>query len=104
MNIDGVKGKLDFEVIEIIDNIDPYPDLMGIDWAFDNLVILKLKKREMVFDSEDLRVAVPLDICKGEQYFELVREDLDKVDLNHFYKVTMRCEDYINPTTDGNLN
>jgi hypothetical protein len=31
VNIDGVKTKVDFEVIEIMDDSDPYPTLLGID-------------------------------------------------------------------------
>jgi hypothetical protein len=36
VNIDGVKNKAYFEVIVIMDESDPYPSLLGIDWAFDN--------------------------------------------------------------------
>jgi hypothetical protein len=35
VNIEGVKMKDDFEVIEIMDDFDPYPALLGIDWAFE---------------------------------------------------------------------
>jgi hypothetical protein len=31
VNIEGVKTKVDFEVIEIMDESDPYPALLGID-------------------------------------------------------------------------
>jgi hypothetical protein len=48
VNIEGVKTKVDFEVIEIMDESDPYPTLLGIDWAFDNNVVLNLKKRQDV--------------------------------------------------------
>jgi hypothetical protein len=44
VNIEGVKMKDDFEVIEIMDDFDPYPTLLGIDWAFKNNVVLNLKK------------------------------------------------------------
>jgi hypothetical protein len=44
VNIDGVKTKVDFEVIEIMDDSNPYPALLGIDWAFDNNVILNMKQ------------------------------------------------------------
>jgi hypothetical protein len=45
VNIEGVKTKVEFEVIEIMDDSDPYPALLGINWAFDNNVALNLKKR-----------------------------------------------------------
>lgn len=40
IDIDGVKTFADFEVIEIVDDSCPYPALLGIDWAFDNLAVL----------------------------------------------------------------
>jgi hypothetical protein len=45
VNIKGVKTKVDFEVIKIMDESDPYPALLGIDWGFDNDAMLNLKKR-----------------------------------------------------------
>jgi hypothetical protein len=35
-----VNTKDDFEVIEIMDYSDPYPEFLGIDWALDNNVVL----------------------------------------------------------------
>jgi hypothetical protein len=34
VNIEGVKTKADFKVIKIMDESNPYPALLGIDWAF----------------------------------------------------------------------
>jgi hypothetical protein len=45
VNMEGMKKKADFEVIEIMDDSDPYHALLGIDWAFDNNAMLNLKKR-----------------------------------------------------------
>ena len=45
IDIDGVWSLADFEVIEIIDDSNPFPALLGIDWAFDNLAIINLKKK-----------------------------------------------------------
>jgi hypothetical protein len=36
VNIDGVHSVAYFEVIEIVDNSQPYPMLMGLEWAFEN--------------------------------------------------------------------
>jgi hypothetical protein len=44
VNIEGMKTKVDFKVIDIMDESDPYPTLFGIDWAFENNVVLNLKK------------------------------------------------------------
>jgi hypothetical protein len=44
VNVEGVKTKPDLKVIEIMDDSGPYPSLLGIDWDFDNNVVLNLKK------------------------------------------------------------
>ena len=45
VDIDGVSTLADFEVIEIIDDSNPYPALLGIEWAIDNDAVINLKKR-----------------------------------------------------------
>ena len=45
MDIDGVQSLADFEVIEIIDDSKPYPMLLGIEWNFDNLIVINPKKK-----------------------------------------------------------
>ena len=72
--------------------------LLGLDWAIDMGGIINLKKRSMVFENEGTQVIVPLDPAEGERYTEPVLEE-DEVD--HIYKLTVRDEDWINPTTDG---
>lgn len=89
VKVDEVKRKEYFELIEIIDDIDIYPSLLGIDWDFDNLSILNFKKRQMRFESKDLRVVTPLDLEEGEFQVDPMREDLDKFNLDHFYDIIM---------------
>ena len=36
IDLDGVRTKVDFEVIEIVDGTTPYPTFLGLDWAFEN--------------------------------------------------------------------
>jgi hypothetical protein len=36
VNIDGVRSVEDFEFIEIVDDIQTYPALIRLEWAFDN--------------------------------------------------------------------
>ena len=71
VDIDGVSTLADFEVIEIIDDSNPYPELLGIEWAIDNDAVINLKKRQMNFEGKGLRVIVPLDPSQGERYTEL---------------------------------
>jgi hypothetical protein len=74
VNINGVKTKVDFEVIEIMDDSNPYPTFLGIDWEFDNNSILNLKQRNMSFET-DMHIISLLDPAKGDIYNELVNED-----------------------------
>jgi len=50
VHIEGFCTTADFEVIEVIDDSNPYPAFLGIDWAFENMAIINLKKREMIFE------------------------------------------------------
>ena len=45
----GVNRVVDFEVVEIMGEKDLYPTLMGIDWAYENYIIIDLKKEIMTF-------------------------------------------------------
>lgn len=65
VDIDGVRSLVDFEVIEIIDDSKPFPALLGIDWAFDNLAVIDLKKKQMTFEDSRIRVIAPLDPSQG---------------------------------------
>ena len=47
VNLDGVKSTIDFEVIEIVDEIYLDPTLLGIDWEFENKSILNFKHSKM---------------------------------------------------------
>ena len=44
VDIDGVSTIADFEVIEIIDDENPYPALLGIEWALANDAFINLKR------------------------------------------------------------
>ena len=61
MDIEGVSAQEDFEVIEIFNDSNPYPVLLGINWATDMNGVINLKKRKMIFEKKSLRVVVPLD-------------------------------------------
>jgi hypothetical protein len=49
MDIDAVRTFVDFELIEIVDDICPYLVLLGIDWDFNNSTVVDLKKIRMKF-------------------------------------------------------
>ena len=78
----------DFEVIEIFDDINPYPVLLGIDWATNMNGVINLKKRKMIFEKKSLCVVVPLDTAEGSHYAESVRDYNNDDDLDYIYKIT----------------
>ena len=96
VDIAGVKVLADFDVIEIMEDADPYPALLGLDWAIDVGGFINLKKRSMVFEKNGTCIVVPLDPTKGVQQTEptYAEEELD-----HIYRVTTQGEDQGNPTT-----
>jgi len=62
-------------VIEIVDDNNPYLVLLRLDWAFDTLGIINLKKPQMVFEKDYMRVIVTLDSSKGVHYTEPVHDE-----------------------------
>ncbi len=103
VDVDGVSNLANFEVIEIIDDSNPYLALLGIEWVLDNYAVINLKNRQMNFEGKGLRVIVPLDLSQGERYTELVREE-DQDAIYHIYNITAKEEDYVNPTAKGVIN
>lgn len=49
VDIAGVKIYTDVEVIQIVEDVDPYLALLGLDWAIDMGGIINLKKQSMAF-------------------------------------------------------
>jgi hypothetical protein len=84
-------------VIEIVDGTTPYSTLLGLDWAFENKAIIKLKTRKMTFKLGKYRVITPLDPSEGERLVEPTCLDLEEI--NQLYRTTTRKEYYMNPTT-----
>jgi hypothetical protein len=104
VNIEGVKTKAEIEVIEIMDESDPYPALLEIDWAFDNNAVLNLKKCHMSFEFDTVRVVAPIYPYEGDHCNELVNEDAQSLRVENIYKVMGCKEDYINPTANKELS
>lgn len=86
--IDGASAVVDFEVIEIIDDSNPYPALLVIDWAINMNGFINLKKRTMLFERKSFRVIVPLDPVEGAHYTEPVHDYVESYDeLDQIYKI-----------------
>ena len=65
VDIEGANAQANFEVIEIVDDNNPYPVLLGIDWAIDMNRVINPKKHKMIFEKKSLCVVVPLDQAEG---------------------------------------
>ena len=79
VNIEGVKVMEDFEFIQIVDDTKPYPSLLGLDWAIDMDGVINLKKRRIEFESNGVRVIIPLDPIKGQRYTEPVCAEMRSI-------------------------
>jgi len=104
VNIEGVNTKADIEGIEIMDDSDPYPTLLGINWEFDNNAMLDLKKWQMSIEIDTLCFIVPLEMNEGDMYNELVNKDAHSSIIENIYPIIGCREDYINPTIDDKLS
>jgi len=90
IDIEAISTQTDFEVIEIVDDRNPYPTLLGKDWVIDMNEVINLKKWNMVFEKTSLRIVVSLDLAEGACYTELVCDDESDDELDCIYKITTR--------------
>jgi hypothetical protein len=59
-----------------------------------------LKRREMIFEFGYLKFTTPLDPSEGKRYIEPTKGN----DIDNLYNMTVRMDDYVNPTADGTLS
>jgi hypothetical protein len=105
IDVVGVNIVVDFEVFEIMGDKDPYPALLGIDWAYDNYVFIDLKRDTMKFEEDEIKVVQPLDPYVGPRYTDPMDKNMEGEDLDMVYVVIAGTrEDYINPIVDGSIS
>jgi len=92
-DIEGVSALADFEVIEIVDDSNPYPVPLGIDWFTDMNGVINLKKRKMIFEKKSLRVIIPLDTVEGSRHIEPIHDYESDDDLDCIYKIRVQDQD-----------
>lgn len=90
VDIEGASTLADFELIEIVDDNNPYLALLGIDWAIDMNRLINLKKWKMIFEKKFIRVVVPLYPTKGPCYDIPVHDYENDDDSDQNYKITMQ--------------
>lgn len=101
MDLDGVRSLVEFDVIDIIDDNNPYLALLGIEWALDNNVIINLKKRKLIFEDRKNRITAAIDPEEGHRYVEPIR---DEREIDNIYNVTSNKADYVDPEIDRKIN
>ena len=104
VDIEGLHTFTDFEVINIVDDMNPYPVLLGIDWAIYNHTIINFKKRILSFEDEEMRVVSPIDPLEGQRYVEPVNSEGHGDYTDHIYNISTLKYDYVNLIADGNLS
>ena len=65
VDIEGMKTRADFDVIEVVGDGGSYPVLLGIGWDNDSTAIINFKKHVMTFENQDVRVITPMDPQEG---------------------------------------
>ena len=104
LDVEGLRTYADFEVIKIVDDTNPYPILLWIDWCINNQTIINFKKRILSFEDSKMRMVAPIDPLEGQLNFEPVHSEGRRKYLDQLYNVMSSKDDYINPTIDGNLS
>ena len=99
VDIEGMKTRAYFDVIEVVGDGGSYPALLGIGWDNDSMAIINFKKRVMTFENQDVRVITPIDPQEGHQYIEPMKDEVGRR-WDHAYHIS---EHYIHPTIDANL-
>ena len=74
MEVEGLRTYANFEVIDIVDDTNPYPMLLGIDWEIGQTII-NFKKTILYFEDSEIRVVAPIDLLEGRRYVELVHSE-----------------------------
>ena len=72
VDIEGLCTFSNFEVINIADDTNPFPTILGIYWAIDNQTIINFKKRILSFEDDEMRVVSLIDLLEGKRYIEPV--------------------------------
>lgn len=90
VDIEGTSKEMEFEVIEIFDDSNPYPRFLRIDWATNMNGFTNLKKHKMIFEKNSLRIVVPLDPVEGACYINPVCDDQSNDELDYIYQITAR--------------
>ena len=65
VDIEGMKTRVDFDIIEVARYGGSYPMLLVIGWDNDSMEFINFKKCVMTFENQDVRVISLMDPQKG---------------------------------------
>ena len=65
VEVECLRTYTNFEVIDIINDTNPYPALLWIYWVIDNQTIIDFKKRILSFEYSEIRVVMLIDPLEG---------------------------------------
>ena len=54
-----------FEVIDIVNDTNPFIALLGIDWEIKNHTIINFKRRILSFEDSEIHVVMPINPLEG---------------------------------------
>ena len=91
-----------FEVVDILDDTNPYPALFGIDWGIDNQIIINFKKRILTFEYSELRVVALIDLLEGQRYVNPVNTKGKGNYLYHIYNIKFAKDDSLEEISPQN--
>ena len=94
----------DFEVIDTVDDMNPYPALPRIDQAIDNQPVSKFKKIILSFEDKELWVVTLIDPLEVKIYVEQVNSKGQEEYLDNIYNISSIMGDYVNPKANGDLS
>ena len=104
VEVEGLRTYAEFQVIDIVNDTNPYPALLRIDWEIENQTIIDFKKRILSFEDSEIRVVALIDPIEGQRYVDPVHSECQGNYLDQLYNITSSKEDYINPTNYGKLS
>ena len=79
VKIEGMKTRVDFDVIEVVEDGGSHPSLLGIRWDNDSMVVINFKNQVMTFENQDVRVIASMDPQEGRRYIELMKDEFRKI-------------------------
>ena len=87
VKIEGTSTYANFKGIDIVEDTNMYPALLGIDSGMNKCTIINFKKRSLTFEDDKLWVVALVDPIEGHKYVKKVNNEGQDGYLDHIYKI-----------------